>query len=215
MPSFETILTVSLAGFVLSLSPGPSMLYVLSRSIGQSRAAGLASALGLAIGGATLAVVAATGLALLFQNSRTLYTSVSILGALYIIYLGLKTGRTVLQTEQPSEEHQEPEKPIPKENLLRIVMQGILVEVLNPKTILFFMAFLPPFVDAEKGGVTQQLLILGFLVPLTALPSDLFIALLGGSIAEQIRKNASNSKILDGLGALILIGIGISVFFGL
>jgi len=217
MPSLHTLLTVTLAGFLMSLSPGPSMLYVLSRSVGQSRAAGLASALGLAIGGVILAMVAASGLALIFERSTLLFQLVTTLGGLYIIYLGAQGLRELRAEPLNLELAQEREDETAGEQrgdeaLLKIVSQGVLVELLNPKTVLFFVAFIPPFVDPSRGAVTGQLLILGLLVPLTALPSDLLIAFVGGSIAERLKAHQGQRQALKLLGSLILIGIGLSVF---
>lgn len=209
MPSIETMLAVAAAGLLLSVSPGPSMLYVLSRSVGQSRAAGLASALGLGMGGVLLAIIAAFGLAVIFQQSEIIYRAVTIAGAIYIIYLGLQ----ILLEEIRSDDQVEAElENVERQGFFKIVYQGILVEALNPKTVLFFMAFIPPFVDATRGDVTTQMLVLGILVPLTALPSDLVIAFAGGSIAEWIRKNSTGASILSWLGGLVLIGIGASLF---
>ena len=252
MPSLDTLLTVIIAGLILSVSPGPSMLYVLSRSVGQSRVAGLASALGLALGGVALAVVAASGLAIIFERSPLLYQAVTTLGALYIIYLGVqllfeaKEGATrdsevsaemsaeasaemsaeasaemsaeasaeasaEMSAEASAEANQV--KHEKHEKLSHIVYQGILVELLNPKTVLFFVAFLPPFVDPTRGDVTAQLLILGLLVPLTALPSDLVVAFVGGTIAERLKTSTSSARALTLIGAWMLIAIGVSVFF--
>jgi threonine/homoserine/homoserine lactone efflux protein len=209
MPSAETILVVALAGFALSATPGPSMLYVLSRSVGQNRAAGLASAIGLGIGGLLLAVIAALGLAVVFQQSKTAYFFLTIAGAIYLIYLG---SRMIIEERRPVTADFEVNR-VEHRSIAKIVWQGVLVEVLNPKTVLFFMAFIPPFVDMDRGDVTLQLLILGLLVPLTAMPSDIVVAVVGGSIAGAVRSNLIVKTSLSVIGGLFLIGIGISLFF--
>lgn len=194
------------------------MLYVLSRSVGQSRIAGLASALGLALGGILLAVVAASGLAVIFQRSPLLYQTVTTLGALYIVYLGaellweMRRDSNNLETGEIATDEIKLDE-VEREQLFRIVYQGVLVELLNPKTVLFFMAFIPPFVDPTQGDVTAQLLILGLLVPLTALPSDLVVAFVGGTVAERLKTNTSGARALNIIGAVMLIAIGVSVFF--
>jgi threonine/homoserine/homoserine lactone efflux protein len=214
MPSIETVITVALAGLVLSITPGPSMLYVLSRSIGQSRAAGLASAIGLGLGGVLLALVAAMGLAAIFQQSQTAYTTLTWAGAAYLVYLGVGMIRekrddaafgaeidAALDTKHSGQTR----------SVFQIVYQGILVEVLNPKTVLFFMAFIPPFVETSRGDVVAQMLILGVLVPMTALPSDIVVAFVGGSVAATVRANQRWSTYLHWIGGLFLIGIGVSL----
>lgn len=209
MPTIETIIAVAAAGIALSLSPGPSMLYVLSRSVGQSRAAGLASALGLGLGGVLLALVAAFGLATIYEQSQLIYRAVTILGALYILYLGI----TMIYNAEQSAQETMIVNAVEQEPLYKIVYQGVLVEALNPKTVLFFMAFIPPFVDVSRSTVTLQLLILGILVPLTALPSDLVIAFAGGSIANLANGNPKGKRALTWVGGLVLMGLGLRLFF--
>lgn len=183
------------------------MLYVLSRSIGQSRNAGLMSAAGLATGGFVHVIAAALGLAAVFNYVPMAYTAIRILGALYLIYLGAQ-----MLLEKDDDSNNELEK-VKKTGLLQIFNQGVLVEVLNPKTILFFVAFLPQFVDPDIGSVTLQMLILGTLVPLTAIPSDLIVAFTGGTIAQKLSENRRMSKLLTWLGGIFLIGLGLRIFF--
>lgn len=210
MPSFETMMVVALAGLALSASPGPSMLYVLSRSIGQSRAAGLASAVGLGLGGVVLAVIAAMGLAAVFKQSPTAYRALTIVGAGYLMYLGLQM---ILAKDEAADPDDLTPKKVEQRSYGRIIWQGVLVEVLNPKTILFFMAFIPPFVETSKGDITLQMLTLGVLVPLTAVPSDIIVAFVGGSLAKAVNGNFLVRRGLAWLGGLFLIGIGVSLFF--
>lgn len=194
------------------------MLYVLSRSVGQSRAAGLASAVGLGLGGVILALVAAMGLAAVFEQSRTAYVALTIFGACYLIYLGISMIR-----EQPDEEFEhelevvaEGKAPVAqRRSFMQIVYQGVLVEVLNPKTILFFVAFIPPFVEVERGDVTMQMLILGILVPLTAVPSDVIVAIVGGTLASTVNRNRKWKTALTWVGGLFLVGIGLNLLLKL
>ncbi|MGB0504696.1 MAG: LysE family translocator [Pikeienuella sp.] len=217
MPSIETIFTVAIAGLLLSVTPGPSMLYVLSRSIGQSRGAGFASAIGLGLGGVLLALVAAMGLAAVFQQSATAYTVLTWVGAAYLIYLGVGMIREKQDDAAMNAEIEaafETKALHKRRSFFQIVYQGVLVEVLNPKTILFFMAFIPPFVEMGRGDVVTQMLILGVLVPLTALPSDIVVAIVGGSIAATIKASQRWSSVLRWVGGLFLIGIGVSLALG-
>jgi threonine/homoserine/homoserine lactone efflux protein len=207
MPTLETILLVTVAGLALSASPGPSMLYILSRSVGQSRAAGLVSAAGLATGGFVHVVLAALGLSALFSYSPGVYTAVKILGAVYLIYLGVDTLRDGgSEAEDQSRTNDD--------SLAAIFYQGVLVEVLNPKTMLFFVAFLPQFVDGTLGSVTAQMFLLGLLVPLTAMPSDLIVAFGGGTVAARLSASPTMSTGLKWVSGLILIGLGLHIFLG-
>ncbi len=209
MPSFETILAVTAAGLALSVTPGPSMLYVLSRSVGQSRAAGFASALGLGLGGVFLAMVVALGLAAVFHKSAVAVTALKIAGAVYLLYLGLQ----MLREARALRGAEFAVQAVENHSFLNIVWQGVLVEVLNPKTILFFVLFIPPFVSASEGNVMLQMLILGALVPLTAVPSDIVVAFIGGSVASAVNDNPNVRVGLSALGGVVLIGIGVGLLF--
>lgn len=210
MPSAEAIIAVTLAGLALSASPGPSMLYVLSRSIGQSPTAGLVSAAGLAVGGIALAVVAALGLAATVGLSPKIYALVRTAGGLYLLYLGLDTLWDLRREQQdvlgetPQGRRSQP--------LGRVFFQGILVELLNPKTILFFIAFVPQFVESQNGSMVAQMLLLGALVPLTAVPSDIIVALSGGTLANKLAASPRTAIALQCLSAAVLIGLGLRIF---
>jgi len=206
MPTFDTIILCTMAGLALSASPGPSMLYVLSRSVSQDYKAGLASTMGLAIGGMILAVASALGLTLVISQSDILYSGIRVIGAIYLIYLGVEAIGIVGKKEDLSVDK------IGKEPLDKILIQGIWVEVLNPKTILFFLAFIPQFVDKSIGSVSLQTLILGMLVPLTAIPSDIIVSFCGGAVAQQLSKKPMASTILNWVAGLILIGLGLRIF---
>jgi threonine/homoserine/homoserine lactone efflux protein len=206
LPTLETIVIVTFAGLALSASPGPSMLYVLSRSVGQSHTAGLVSAAGLAVGGFVHVIAAALGLAALFSYLPAVFTAIKFAGAFYLIYLGIDMTRG-----HPDDQPSGPRK-FRHMSLRRIFCQGILVETLNPKTLLFFVAFLPQFVDQQLGSVGLQMVVLGALVPLTAIPSDLIVALTGGGIAQRIARNQTMSQWLRWFAGAILIGLGLNIF---
>lgn len=204
MPTVETIVVVILAGLALSASPGPSMFYVLSRSVGQSRGAGLVSAAGLATGGIVHVFAAALGLSAVFAASHFAYAAVQYLGGLYLIAIGLQTLLSEAQ-RNPSIQN------VDRSGLSRTFYQGILVEVLNPKTALFFIAFLPQFVNGELGSVGLQMFILGILVPLTALPSDLLVATTGGALADKISQSKTIDRFLQWLSGSFLICLGLRI----
>lgn len=202
MPDFETMIAVTIAGLLLSASPGPSMLYVLSRSVGQSRGAGLASTFGLAIGGVLLAVASAMGLAAVIRHSSTLYMGIQIAGAAYLFYLGWMLIREAGQEEMAV-------KTVVRQSHWQIMWQGVWVEVLNPKTALFFLAFIPQFVDEQRADVTAQLLWLGVLVPLTAIPSDVIVSIGGGALAEKLKGKQRVGKWLGWLSGLVLMMLAV------
>jgi len=212
MPPFDNILAVLFAGTLLSMTPGPSMLYVLSRSVGQSRSAGLASAFGLALGGMVLAVATAMGLAKLFTDVPALVVVLRYCGSAYLAWLGVTM---IVNARSDALVELNVEKVVRK-SYASIVGQGVLVELLNPKTVLFFALFLPPFVDVggdvnNAGSVESQLLFLGILVPLTAMPSDALIALMGGTLTKSINQRREFRERLGWAGGLMLIAIAVNL----
>jgi threonine/homoserine/homoserine lactone efflux protein len=212
MPSFQAVLSVLLAGIALSATPGPSMLYVLSHSVGQGRLAGLASALGLCLGGIILAIATAFGLAAVFASFGWLVTLLSYLGSAYLVWLGVN----MILSARSQSQSALTASAVKNKTIRSIVWQGLVVEVMNPKTVLFFALFLPPFVSlsATEGGTwdaTAQLLLLGSLVPLTALPSDVVVALLGGTFAKAIGRKQVAREVMGWFGGLVLIAIAISL----
>lgn len=215
MPHFDAIIAVCLAGLALSATPGPSMLYVLSHSVGQSRSAGLASAFGLCLGGTFLAIATAFGLAAVFASSSWIVVVLRYAGSAYLIWLGLNMIRNARSNAQAMVElGKHGHKP-----LGIIVWQGALVELLNPKTVLFFALFLPPFINvgsgaADQSSVSMQLLVLGALVPLTAIPSDLAVAYMGGAMTRVINKEKVAREVLAWVGGLILMGIALNLHLG-
>lgn len=215
MPPLDSILAVLLAGFFLSATPGPSMLYVLSHSVGQSRGAGLASAFGLALGGVVLAVATAMGLAQLFEQFPAIIVVLRYLGSVYLAWLGA----SMIWTARKAAAMQLTVDQVRQKPITTIVWQGVIVELLNPKTVLFFALFLPPFINAGQdvtgaADVQTQLLILGILVPLTAIPSDIVIAFLGGTLNQSINERQTLRKGMAWVGGLTLITIALNLHFG-
>ena len=208
MPSLEAILAVTLAGLALSATPGPSMLYVLSRSVGQSRGAGLASAVGLCLGGLVLAVATAFGLAQVFERSDWLITALRYAGSAYLVWLGIDMIRGAKEAAKVTYEVEAVER----RSLSSIVWQGVIVEMLNPKTVLFFSLFLPPFIAVSDGAIVGaqlqlQLLVLGILVPLTAIPMDLVVAFTGGSMARFLNRRRDMRSWMSWVAGAVLIAI--------
>lgn len=211
MPTLDSLYAVALAGLALSITPGPSMLYVLSRTVGQSRAAGLASALGLCLGGMALAIATALGLATIFERFEWVEVTLRYIGSAYLVWLGVDMIRSAREQAKLNLTSFE----VQRRPLSSIIWQGIVVEFMNPKTVLFFALFLPPFVSS--GGETAdsnlqlQLLTLGVLVPLTAIPSDLVVAFMGGTLTKMLNGGNGTRVALAWSGGLILIGIALNL----
>lgn len=202
MPSLHAIILFTTAAIVITLCPGPSMLYVMSRSIAQGRTAGCFSALGLSTGLLLHTLAASMGLSFIFLRSPLIYMIVKYLGALYLLYLGLQM--------LLSRNHiLDPENGVTKTAKSRIYGQGIVTEILNPKTALFYLSFLPQFVDPSRGHPGLQMFVFGCILLLTALSMDLFIAVTGGTMSGWFRRNPAIKKGQQWLAGTVLIGLGI------
>ncbi|WP_425147754.1 LysE family translocator [Deinococcus sp.] len=202
MPDLHTLLLFSAAALALILIPGPAVLYIVARSLHQGRRAGLVSALGVLTGGLLHVVAAAVGISALILSSALLFSVVKLLGAGYLIYLGVRT--LLSKPELAAQALPEPRR------LSQIYWQGALVNALNPKTALFFFAFLPQFVHPGHGPVALQTLSLGFTFLLLACASDSTYALLAGTLSRRLQGNqkfARRQKYLTG-GVYLTLGIG-------
>ena len=181
MPEKTAFLTFLFAAFMLNIAPGPDMLYVIGRSLGQGRKAGIVSALGIFVGCWVHILAAAFGIAALLRSSPVAFNVVRYAGAAYLVYLGIKmiVQRSNLAQQQP--------KPA---SLASIFRQGVITNVLNPKVALFFLAFLPQFVDAHRGSVVWQILLLGLIFNVGGTAVNLGVAYAGGTLGELLRRNA-------------------------
>jgi threonine/homoserine/homoserine lactone efflux protein len=195
------LIFVSTAALLLAI-PGPAVLYIVGRSIGQGRNAGMVSALGIGVG-TLIHTAAAVGLSALLVSSATAFGVVKYLGAAYLVYLGIQRLRSKESLATASDTS------APQATLARVFSQGIVVNVLNPKTALFFFAFLPQFIDPARGHVATQILSLGILFAAMGTASDSLWALFSGSVAGWLRNNQSwvrNERYFSG-GILISLGV--------
>ena len=190
------------AALALLLVPGPAVLYITARSASQGRLAGIVSVLAIETANFIQAVAAALGLSAILVSSALAFDVVKYLGAAYLIYLGV---RKLLTPENEKES-----EAVKRESLSRIYWQGFLVNILNPKTALFFFAFLPQFVDPAKGNVIGQNLMLGGIFVGMALVTDSLYALVASSLAEKLAGNRSFQKGGRVFAGLIYIGLGIT-----
>lgn len=202
MPDPSTLALFVVAALALLVVPGPSVLYIVARSLHQGRRAGLVSALGVQTGGLLHVLAAAVGLSALVMSSALLFSLVKYLGAAYLVYLGIRTLFS-------QEEVHTPDLPAPR-RLSQVFWQGALVNALNPKTALFFLAFLPQFIQPERSPVALQTLTLGALFLVLATLSDGVYALLAGAVGKRLQGNrvfARRQKYVTG-GVYIALGLG-------
>ena len=205
MPETSTLALFAVAAVTLLLIPGPAVLYIVTRSVDQGRAAGLASVCGVHVGTLLHVAAAALGLSALLVSSATAYDTVRWLGAAYLVWLGVR--RLLAGDEDVAAAAAGPDARRP--GLGRIFAQGVVVNVLNPKTALFFFAFLPQFVDTSRGSVPFQVVVLGAAFVLLGLLSDGAYALLASTGAGWLRRRptvARASRLVSG-GVLISLGV--------
>jgi threonine/homoserine/homoserine lactone efflux protein len=205
MPALSTVTLFLLAALGLLLIPGPAVLYILTHSAAQGRRAGLASVGGIELASLTHAVAATLGLSALLLTSAFAFSVVKYLGAAYLIYLGV---RTLLAG------HESSQTPVPApKSCSRLFAQGFLVNLLNPKTALFFYAFLPQFVDPARVVVIGQTLVFGVLFVLLASCTDSLYALLGSTVGKFLTRNVrfrQGRRYVTG-GVYIVLGVTAAV----
>jgi len=190
------------AGLALLLIPGPAVLYITTRSATQGRVAGLVSVLAIETANMIQATAAALGLSAILLSSALAFDVVKYLGAAYLIYLGI---RKLMAGDNEAED-----EVIKRESLSRIYWQGFAINILNPKTALFFFAFLPQFIDPAKGNVVGQNLLLGAIFVGMAIITDSIYALLASSLAGKLTGNQRFKKGQRYFAGLVYIGLGIT-----
>lgn len=200
LPS-DHLLTFVVVAFVLIVVPGPSVLFVVTRSLTLGRSAGVATVVGNAAGAYTQMIAVAFGLGTLVQESITVYTIVKLAGAAYLIYLGVQAFRQ--RGALAGSLH----APVEPKVLRRILADGYVVGVFNPKVIVFFMAVLPQFVD-RSGSVPLQLLTLGAIFCAIALLCDSAWALLAGTARSWLVYSPRRLSAIGGAGGLAIVGLG-------
>src|SRR5215212_3140606 len=184
MPDASTFALFVAAALVLLIVPGPAVIYVVARSVEGGRLTGLVSVLGVELGTLLHVAFAAAGLSAILASSAAAFSVVKWLGAAYLVWLGLRQifGRDGNDEEVPPSGGEQ--------NRLRVFSQSVLVQILNPKVALFFLAFLPQFVDPSRGAAWTQVVVLGATLATLGLFTDGLYALLGGTAGDWIGRRA-------------------------
>jgi threonine/homoserine/homoserine lactone efflux protein len=205
LPDPGALAVFVLAALVLLLVPGPAVIYIVAQSVSRGRLAGIVSMLGIQVGALVHVAAAAAGLSAILVRSATAFDAVKYAGAAYLVFLGVRRLRGDDAGEAAPARRDRGRR--------RLFAQGIVVNVLNPKTALFFFAFLPQFVNVERGSVALQIATLGFLFILLAMVSDGLYALAAGSAAGWLRgrpgflrgERIATGGVLVGLGLLTAV----------
>jgi threonine/homoserine/homoserine lactone efflux protein len=196
--SFALFLAAAIALLVV---PGPAVVYIVAQSIDQGRTAGLVSTLGIGAGSLVHVAAAAIGLSSLLVSSAEAFTAVKYAGAAYLVFLGV---RRLLRRDEPADPAVRERK-----SLSRLFRQGVVVNILNPKTALFFFAFLPQFVDTEAGMVGAQIALLGVIFVVLGLASDGLYALVAGTLGGRLRGSDRVLRIQRYVSGTVFVGLGL------
>lgn len=201
----------ALSVFLLSVTPGPDIAYVVGQSVVNGRRAGIISAAGVALGSCTHAIASAVGLTALITASPMMFTIIKSLGAAYLVYLGSKMiwGTLTKQTTN----HNEAERVTAKATLTSLLTKGFITTLTNPKVLLFFISFFPQFVAHGSEHQTASFLLTGMTYALIAFMTDLTFAVLAGSAAGTVSQNRRLQKILDRIVGVTFIGLGLRLAF--
>jgi len=202
VPSGSTLLLFCSAALVMLVIPGPSVLYIVTRSVDQGRRAGLVSVLGTHTGSLVHVAGAAFGLSALIVSSALAFSAVKYAGAAYLIWLGIRRWRAGDRSVAATRDSTAP--------LSSLFRQGVVVQVLNPKTAVFFLAFLPQFIDVERGSVTAQILVLGVVFIAMGLLSDGTYALAASAIGGMLRRSVRARRAERYVSSGVYVGLGVT-----
>jgi len=203
MPTLSALELFAIAALALIVIPGPAVLYIVSQSVGHGRKGGLAAVAGVEIGAFVHVAGAALGVSAIIASSATAFSALKLAGGAYLIFLGVKRLR-----ERDGGDGDEPVAG-PSRPRRSIFRQGMIVSALNPKTALFFLAFLPQFVDPHRGHVGLQAAVLGIVFVAIATVSDAIWALGSGSLATLLRASIRARRVERYASGGILIGLGV------
>ena len=205
MPSLEVLAAFFATTAVFAFIPGPAMLYAAAQTLARGKLAGLTATLGIHLGGYVHVIAAAAGLAVLFHAVPTLYLAVKLLGAAYLIWLGVALFRAPAAGDAALPR-------FARKSARRAFFDSIAVEVLNPKTALFFLAFLPQFVDAGAAyPIWLQIFVLGTIVNLMFSTADIVAVLLAGAVIGRLRRSGRAQRLVQRAGGTVLVGLGLHV----
>jgi threonine/homoserine/homoserine lactone efflux protein len=207
MPSTELFIAFLATTAIFAYIPGPAMLYAAAQTIARGRGAGLMASLGIHLGCYVHVIAAAAGLSVLFHAVPMLYVAVKFAGAAYLIWLGISLFRAKAQgdVDLPG---------IEVKSGRHAFFESISVEVLNPKTAIFFMAFLPQFIDASAMfPVWVQFVILGTIVNLMFSSADIVCVILAGAVITRLRRSSHAQRLMQRAGGAMLVGLGAHLAF--
>jgi threonine/homoserine/homoserine lactone efflux protein len=206
IPNAASLGLFAAAAILLLLTPGPAVLYIVARSVEQGRVAGLISVCGITSGTFVHIAAAALGLSALLASSALAFAVVKYAGAAYLIYIGVR--RILSRDDAPAAQLE-----LPRRSLGRLYRDGFIVNLLNPKTALFFVAFLPQFVDPARGAVAFQVAFLGVMFAAMGFVSDGVYALAAGTAGRWVKRNNHYLRWERYVTGTVFIGLGVTAAF--
>jgi threonine/homoserine/homoserine lactone efflux protein len=198
-----SILPFLLSSIALTISPGPDILYVLTQSISNGKKYGIATALGLVSGILVHTTLIALGVSALIKQSELVFTVIKILGACYLLWIAYQVYKVPASISLT--------KVGTQKSARALVKQGFIMNVLNPKVTLFFLAFFPGFIDESLGNVTQQIYLLGFLFMLQALLIFTFVSIVAAKLTVFIRTNKTFAVFIKWFQIVAFVGIAVLI----
>lgn len=205
MPSPDRLLAFALASFVLIVIPGPSVLFAISRALAYGRRVALTTVVGGAAGSFTAATAVAVGVGAIVQTSSAVYTALKLAGAAYLVYLGIQAIRHRRALRAAFEAQAAPI------GGGRTLVQGFVVGVTNPKTVVFFAAILPQFVDPSAGHAGLQMVVLGVVFAAIALAMDSVWSVTAGAVRSWFARSARRLDLVGGAAGLTMVGLGVGL----
>jgi len=203
MPSYELLLAFIATAAIFAFMPGPAMLYAAAQTLAGGRWSGLMASLGLHLGGYAHVIAAAAGLSAIFHAVPMLYAAVKLAGAAYLVWLGIALFRAKASGEAIS---------IAPKSGRRAFAESVTVEILNPKTAIFYLALLPQFVDASASfPIWLQFLVLGTVVNVMFSVADVVAVMLASSIMTRLKRSSRVQRAMQRIGGAMLVGLGVNL----
>ncbi|MBE3673368.1 LysE family translocator [Pseudoalteromonas distincta] len=210
----DFLVSFLLASFLMAVAPGPSNAFLMAQTFANGRSAGMQSAFGFALGGVVHTLFAVVGLSAVLKASPSAYAAVQYAGAAYLCYLGFMMIKGTLKQPEPTSDDNQTDKPhISTSKKSNVMFQAMMTEVLNPKVALFFIAFIPQFVDPNLSSATFQLAFFGLLYPIFAFPIDCTYIYFGDKIAQFFRRNPNSQLWIDRITGIVFIALAINLLF--
>ena len=201
---FDALFSFIIASVVLTLSPGPDIIYVLMQSITNGRRYGIATAVGLVLGIIVHTSLVAFGISTIIQNASSVFLAIKVMGSLYMLFLAYKVWVSPAAIQLNHEA-------VPKKNISQLIRQGFLMNVLNPKVTLFFLSFLPGFLFSDTMNTVVQFYVLGGLFMFQAFIIFFVVSYIAGTVFNVLKNNIRLSYVLKYLQIVVFVGIAIFI----